>query len=194
MRILVVSSSLAALSRSERLALIFAAQLTKRNVEVQYVSLKDKPLPKFSGHPAIESATYKFLHQSVTTADGLILASPLYNWTFCAELKNFVEHIGSTDDSVTGALFDKVVTFVTAAGLPHSYVGGMNLASSLMLDFKCVINPYQLYVDDRQWDKGEENDEVLAAAALRRLEKTVDVMIDLTKLLIGRSYTSRWDV
>ena len=47
MRSLVLSSSLDVSSRSEQLARIYAAALTANGVEVQFLSLKDYPLPRF---------------------------------------------------------------------------------------------------------------------------------------------------
>ena len=98
---------------------------------------------------------------------------------------------GSTppNGSLRGAWFGKVVTFAGAAGLPHSYMALGNLATTLMLDFKCVINPYQVYVHNRHWAADELSDEAHA-----RIDKTLGVMLELTTLLKPRSYTSDWEL
>ena len=67
-----------------------------------------------------------------------------------------------------GAFFDKVVTFVNAAGLPHSYMAYTSLANSMMLDFKCIINPYNVYVHNRHWD----GNDALINDAQKRIEKS----------------------
>jgi len=137
------------------------------------------------------SGAYQYLHRETLAADSLIFASPVYNWGFCGELKKYIEAVGSTpeDGSLHGAFYDKVLTFVCAAGVPHSYMAFGGTALSMMLDFKCVINPYQLYVHNRHWD-----DDRMIAEKKTRLAKTMDVAIDLTEGLSHRSYTSTWEM
>ena len=64
-----------------------------------------------------------------------------------------------------------------------------SVAMSMMLDFKCVINPYQLYVHNRHWD-----DPVMMTKKQERLEKTMKVAIELTQGLSNRTYTSTWEI
>ena len=196
MRSLVLSSSLDASSRSERLARAYAEALAERGVEVRKCSLKDYPLPRFDNGPAIAAdPSYRALHAAASEADGLVLAGPVYNWGCCAELKRFVEVVGTTppDGSLRGPFFDKVVTFVNAAGLPHSYMAFAPLAVSMMLDFKCVINPYHVYVHNRHWS-GAAPDDVLVEEASDRLRKSALVMADLMRCLAKRECRSGWEV
>jgi len=132
MRILIVSSSLDVASRSERLATMCSDYLISTGKDAQFLSLKDYPLEGFDKSKLDDSEVYLLLHKMVTEADGLVLASPVYNWGCCAELKKFIEYVGSTtpDGKVRGAFFDKVVTFVNNAGLPHSYMAFTSLAAS----------------------------------------------------------------
>ncbi|MDE2829720.1 MAG: NAD(P)H-dependent oxidoreductase, partial [Gemmatimonadota bacterium] len=117
---------------------------------------------------------------------------PVYNWACCSELKKFVEYIGSTPPggSLRGAFYDKIVMFVNAGGLPHSYIAFASLATSLMLDFKCIISPYNVYVHNDNWvGEGELDDKRKA-----RLYKSLDVLIELAERLQDRSYTSNWEI
>jgi len=191
MNILVVSSSARRQSRSEVLALRSADVLTAFGAEARVLRLQDHPLPRFDDGDLTVVPEYRFWHAAVSEADGLVLASPVYNWGCCAELKRLIEFVGSTppDGSVLGALFDKVVTFVNAAGLPHSYMAFAPLATSLMLDFKCIINPYNVYVHSRHWEG-----DGLAPQAQARLEKAMRVMVELTSLLKARTYQSSWEI
>ncbi len=189
MKILIVSTSLTQHSRSERLAKRCLDVLNGLDVQTQYLSLKDYPLPPFDGAAIQDDLNYQFLHAAVSSADGLVLASPVYNWSSCAELKKFIEHIGSTDSETTGAFYDKVITFVHASGLPHSYMAVAPLATSLMLDFKCIINPYFVYAHNRHW----ENEE-LSAELDARIKKSMEVMVELTTLLAKRNYSSTWSL
>ena len=132
MRFAIISTSLDPNSRSEKLAEDCRVYLTERGQEARLILLKDHPLPPFDNATIFESEAYRFLHRAVSDADGLVLASPVYNWGCCAELKKFIEAVGSNppDGSLRSALFDKVVTFVNSAGLPHSYMafGGTALS------------------------------------------------------------------
>ena len=82
-----------------------------------------------------------------------------------------------------------MVTFAGAAGLPHSTMAFGALANTLMLDFKCVVNPYQIYIHNRHWTEDGLTDE-----AHTRIDKTLMVMLELTTLLRGRSYSSDWEL
>ena len=190
MNILVVSSSLEPHSRSEVLARRCADWLSGK-CGVQFVTLKDYPLDGRDLHDLGRSLHYSTLHRMVTASDGLVLASPVYNWSCCAELKRFVEIVGTTppDGSVRGAFFDKLVTFVNAAGGLFSYPAFTGLANSMMLDFKCIINPYNIYADNRDWAEGTLSDRLQ-----KRLAKSMDVLLELTTLLKARTYRSEWEL
>jgi FMN reductase len=192
MRVLVVSSSLDGASRSERVGAKFAEALGSLGSMCDVISLKDHPLPRFDNGSALaDDANYKTLHELTLRADGLVLCSPVYNWTLSAELKQFIEAVGTTppDGSLRGAFFDKIVTFVAAAGLAHSYMAFSSLAMSMMLDFKCIINPYQVYVHNRHWN-GDE----LSSDMVRRIDKSADVMVQLMRGLSSRTYRSDWEM
>jgi NAD(P)H-dependent FMN reductase len=192
MQALVVSSSLDEKSLSEELGRRYVVALRDNDVEAEFVSLKNYLLPRFDNGDGISADTsYQALHPLILEADGLVLASPVYNWGCCAELKRFVEVIGTTppDCSLRGAFFDKVVTFVSAGGLPHSYMSIGAMAISMMFDFKCVINPYHVYVYGEQWQDGE-----LREDASSRLDKSAAVMDELMRGLSQRTYRSNWEV
>ena len=192
MRSLVLSSSLDPASRSEQLARIYADSLSKHGVEVQFLSLKDFPLPRFDNTDQIlADASYRALHDASSKADGLVLASPVYNWACCAELKRFVEVVGTNppDQPVRGPFFDKIVTFVNAAGLPQSYMAWTSLAVSMMLDFKCIVNPYVVYADNSCW-----SGDSLVEATSNRVRKSAGVMAELMRCLATRDYRSKWEI
>jgi FMN reductase len=190
MKTLVVSSSLDPKSRSEELARRCEAYL-RNGSEVRFVTLKDYPLQGRDLHEPLQSEAYRRLHEFVSEADGLVLASPIYNWGCCAELKRFVEVVGTTppDGSLRGPFFDKVVAFVNSAGLPHSYMAFSGLAMSMMLDFKCIISPYNVYVTSRDWETGS-----LSQSAQERIAKSMDVFSQLVSLLKARTYRSGWEI
>jgi NAD(P)H-dependent FMN reductase len=189
---LVVSSSLDASSRSERLAVAYVEALAQNGVEAQLLSLKDYPLPRFDDSEAILlDASYRTLHEAASRASGLVLAGPVYNWGSCAELKRFVEVVGTTPPggSVRSPFFDKIVTFVNAAGLPHSYMAFSGLAVSMVVDYKCILNPYNVYAHERHW-----SGDILCDEVTKRLRKSASVMAELQRLLAKRNYRSEWEI
>ncbi|WP_412474887.1 hypothetical protein ACK83U_23745 (plasmid) [Rhizobium sp. WW22] len=61
---------------------------------------------------------------------------------------------------------------------------------SLMLDFKCVINPYVVYATERDWLDGTISSDSLQA----RLQKTIEVQLELSSKLRSRAYSSDWEI
>lgn len=94
MLVLIVSSSLDDSSRSERLAHLFEDALAAEGSETEFVSLRDKVLPRFDNSEELEKhPAYQDLHGLVSGAEGLVLAGPVYNWGCSAELKRFYEFV-----------------------------------------------------------------------------------------------------
>ena len=191
LRLSVVSSSLDPESRSRQIAERCVEKLRARQVDATFIDLRVTKLGRFDNDTVYGTPEYAELHAQIAQADGLLLCTPIYNWSVSSELKRLIEVTGSTppDGSLRSAWFDKVVTFAGAAGLPHSYMAFGTLATTLMLDFKCVVNPYQIYVHNRHWVEGELSEEAHA-----RIDKTLGVMLELTTLLRPRSYTSDWEI
>ena len=190
MKILIISSSFNKDSKSKILAEVCMQNLIK-NAEVKIVELESYKLSGNDLHNPLESPSYVELHKLTLEAEGLILASPIYNWSICSELKKYIEIVGSTppDRSLKGAFFDKIITFVNSAGLPHSYMGFTEIAMSMMLDFKCIINPYNIYAHDRNW-----NEKKLDKKIENRIGKSMKVFTELITKLNPRAYTSSWEI
>ena len=85
--------------------------------------------------------------------------------------------------------FDQVVTFITSGGLPHSYTAHGPLAVSLMLDFRCIINPFTVHAANEDWTDTHEP----SARLQERLERALNVKVDLARRLQGRA-SSEWSV
>ena len=187
----VISSTLDVDSRSRVLALRAVESLRDAGHEAALVDLAEANLPAFDNGAAFDNARFKEIYDLIRTADAVVLASPVYNWGLGSNLKNLIETTGATwEGQRTAAWFDKVVTFICAGGLPHSYMGYTGLAGAMMLDFKCVINPYAVYSTDRDWD----GPEAPSGQLLDRLEKTMTVHMELATLLGGRTYSSGWEI
>lgn len=64
------------------------------------------------------------------------------------------------------------------------------LGQSLMLDFKCVINPYTAYISERDW----ESPDALETGRADHLAKTLSVHAEFSELLANRTYSSGWEI
>ncbi|MBM7769686.1 NAD(P)H-dependent oxidoreductase [Glutamicibacter nicotianae] len=186
----VISCSLDPASLSRGLAVQASQILQNRGHNSEVVDLAEFELPVFDNSEIFSDPGFKLLHQRIRESDGVVLAFPIYNWAPNAAVKSLIEATGATGDGRnTSAWFDKVVSFVCSAGLPHSYMATTSLAGSLMNDFKCVINPYSAYFSGRDWEKGKLSDD-----RTKRLTKTMHVHAEFATLLSSRSYTSTWEV
>ncbi len=191
MQILVLSSSLDEESRSRELGRACQKVLEERGIKTVFVDLSHLDIPNFDNSTIYKTEVYRQLHRATSESDGIVLCSPVYNWGMSAELKKYVEYIGSTPPggSFEGALFDKVITFVSAGGLPHSYTAFREMATSLILDFKCIINPYHIYAHNRHWQDG-----TLLEEKKQRIDKSMSVLVELCALLADRTYSSTWEL
>ena len=117
-------------------------------LEVDFLDLRDVALPLCTGEPAqseAERAAVNEARQWVTNIEAMLIASPVYNYSLSAALKNFIEWTGK-------AWQDKPVGFCCAAGGRSSYMAVMGLANALMLDFRCWVVPRFIYSSAEQVD------------------------------------------
>lgn len=190
-KITILSCSLDPESRSRRIAREAERLLQERRCEVEFIDLREIELPAFDNSTCYVHPAYERLYHAIHDADGVLLAVPIYNWAVGSAAKNLIELTGATGEGARkSAWFDQIVTFVCSGGLPHSYMAYGSLAMSLMLDFKCVINPYVVYATDRDWHDEAIPSDTLAA----RLRKTVDVKLELSSRLSSRTYASDWEI
>lgn len=191
MNFTILSCSLATESRSRAIARRAEQLLAKSGHLVSFIDLRERPLPHFDNDTAFDHPSFSEIHQAIDTADGVFIASPVYNWGVGSVAKNLVEITGATgENGRRAAWFDKVVTFLCSGGLPNSYMAYGSMAFSLMLDFKCVINPYAVYADNRDFSNNGEFGSRLVA----RIEKTVAAKIEISEALKQRTYRSDWEV
>jgi NAD(P)H-dependent FMN reductase len=188
--VLIVSCSLDPLSQSRLLALDAARRLEDRGACVEVMDLQEMRLPAFDNAEAHDHWGVVGLKRAIVGADAVLIAAPVYNWSLGSAAKNMVEVTGATgENGRKAAWFDKFVTFLCAGGLPHSYTAYAGLASSMTLDFKCILNPYMVYATDRDFTDG-----VFSEALSLRMEKTLDVALELAAALRNRTYSSDWEI
>lgn len=145
--VLLVSCSLNPESRSRLLAEAARERFDELNEAVEFVDLRELPLPMCDGATTYGDANAKRLSELGSQADAIVLAAPIYNFGVSASAKNLVELTGR---SWSG----KVVGMLLAAGGQGSYMSGMGLANSLMLDFRCLVIPRFVYADANAFADG----------------------------------------
>lgn len=188
---LVISTSLDVASKSRGLAVEVQTELERLGETTQLLDLNKIDLPAFDNGTVFDSESFARTHLLICEAESVVLAVPIYNWSVGSSAKNLIEATGATgEDGRKAAWFDKLVTFVCAGGLPHSYMAYSTLATSMMLDFKCVVNPYVVYATDRDWDEPGQLRPLLRS----RLQKTVAVHSELNNRLRSRTYSSDWEI
>jgi FMN reductase len=174
MNYLVISTSLSPRSKSRILARAAAAQLETEPGTVEFVDLAELEIPFCDAAGCYSSADVIALKAKIEEADGIVLATPIYNYTIGSSAKNLIELTGK-------AWTEKVVAFLCAAGGPHSYMSVMTVASSLMLDFRSVIVPRFVYAMGGSFADGEIADPEVEA----RIEGMTTSFAHMTRCLRG---------
>src|SRR6188768_2460981 len=169
---LVVSASGNPDSNSRRMARLAFDYLQGAKVDCEWIDLRELSLPLCDADACYAEPGAQKLTRAVQSADGIIVAAPVYNYDVSAMAKNMIELTGS-------AWEDKVVGFLCAAGGMSSYMSVMAYANSLMLDFRCVIIPRFVYATGSAFDGDTPADEKIVA----RTEQVAAELIRFTKAL-----------
>ena len=156
MNLLVLSASLNPESNSRLLAREAHRALATAGHAATLADLRELPLPPCDGAAAYKHEATARARTLVAGADGILVATPIYNYDANAALKNLVELTGK-------AWENKVVGFACSAGGQASYMSIMALANSLMLDFRCTIVPRFVYATE-----GDFSGETIANADVAR--------------------------
>ena len=115
---------------------------------IEFFDLQDNPLPMCDGDKCYDLPEVLEFREKVKNADGIIMATPVYNFNVSSGAKNIVELGGSM-------LYDKIFGFMCAAGGRNGYMSVMSLANSLMLDFRCYIIPKFVYATKHDFENGK---------------------------------------
>ena len=171
---LVVSTSGNPDSNSRRMGRLAFSHLQKAKVDCVWLDISELGLPLCDADKCYTQPSAQKVSKAVEAADGILIATPVYNYDVSAAAKNFVELTGS-------AWEDKVVGFLCAAGGMNSYMSVMAFANSLMLDFRCVIIPRFVYATGRAF----ENDELKDDKVGERIAELAAELIRFTESLRG---------
>ena len=153
--------------------LAFAA-LQKARADCTWLDISELGLPLCDADKCYTQPSAQKVSKAVEAADGILIATPVYNYDVSAAAKNLVELTGS-------AWEDKVVGFLCAAGGMNSYMSVMAFANSLMLDFRSVIIPRFVYATGRAFEGEELKDTKVGA----RIEEVAGELMRFTQALRG---------
>jgi len=169
---LIISSSLHPTSRSRILAGEVARRLEAAEAGVEWFDLAERSLPMCDGATAYGDAEVGTLSELIEQADAIFVAAPVYNYDVNAALKNAIELTGK-------AWTGKVVAMLLAAGGRGSYMSGMGLANSLMLDFRCWIVPRFVYATGESFEGDALADEDVDRRIDQLIAETLRVSLAL---------------
>src|SRR3954464_3103234 len=169
---LVVSTSGNPDSNSRRMGRIALRHLEKAKAECAWLDISELNLPLCDADACYTQPGSRKVGKAIETADGILLATPVYNYDVAAAAKNLVELTGK-------AWEDKVVGFLCAAGGMSSYMSVMAYANSLMLDFRSVIVPRFVYATGSAFGDGDLADEKIIA----RIEQVAAEVVRFTEAL-----------
>ncbi len=168
---LVVSTSGNPDSNSRRMGRTAFAHLQKLKVDPTWLDLREMDLPICDADKCYGTPGAQKLSKAIKSADGIIVAAPVYNYDVSASAKNMIELTGS-------AWEEKVVGFLCAAGGMSSYMSVMAYANSLMLDFRTIIIPRFVYASGDAFEGDNVDGEVA-----QRIEQVAEELVRFTKAL-----------
>ena len=162
MQQLIISCSLSPKSRSAIVAKQLASDITGQGDEVELLDLREIELPFCDGGACYGHPNVAKLKDAIMGAEAITLAVPIYNYGVGGTTRNLV--------ALTGDVWtEKVVGFLCAAGGDGSYMAVMNIANSLMLDFRSFVVPRFVYVTGQAFDESRTN--LVDAAVLERIKQ-----------------------
>ena len=174
--ILVISCSLNPKSRSRLLAQAARDAFAERSESVEFVDLQEFSLPFCDGNVAYGDPNAVRLSALGEAADAVLIATPVYNFSVSAATKNLVELTG-------GSWAGKPVGMLLAAGGPGSYMSGMGLANSLMLDFRCLVIPRFVYAGPKAF----ADNRIVDPAVIGRIDELVAELARVARALRDES-------
>lgn len=171
---LVISTSGNPDSNSRRMGREAFKHLQKAGVACEWLDIAELDLPLCNADTCYTNEGAKQLNARIKWADGILIATPIYNYDVSATAKNMIELSGKGWE-------EKVVGFLCAAGGMSSYMSAMAFANSLMLDFRSVIIPRFVYATGQAF----EGDQISDAKIATRVEQLAADLIRFTQGLRG---------
>jgi FMN reductase len=152
--------------------LLDSASASRKNLEVELINLADKKVAFADGRPPEQ---YKddtaAIIKSVRTADGVIIASPVYRGSFTGALKNLLDHLP------VEALAGKPVGIVAMGATLHHYLGVDWHLRDVLTWFGALVVPTSVYLASPDFVDGQLNE-----SAKQDLKDLADAVIKLKEV------------
>jgi FMN reductase len=171
---LVISTSGNPDSNSRRMGRVAFEHLQKQKVDCDWIDISTLDLPLCDADKCYANDAAQKLNKAIEAADGILVATPVYNYDVAATAKNMLELTGDSWE-------EKVVGFLCAAGGSSSYMAVMAFANSLMLDFRTVIIPRFVYATSDAFAGDNPIDKKIG----ERIKQVADELVRFTKALRG---------
>jgi chromate reductase len=180
LRILTIPGSLRKESYNRKLLKLAEIVLVASGAEVDPLDLKDFPFPLFNGDDEAAGLpdNVKAVKTRIAAADGILIASPEYNYTIPGPLKNFIDWTSRQGNPWSG----RVVGMLGASNGPIGTWRMMPHLRASLSGLKAIVIPDQINVREagKVWnDAGELIDEKLPAM----VEKMVTEFLRITAAL-----------
>jgi NAD(P)H-dependent FMN reductase len=151
-RILAFSGSTRTASFNKRLARIAAQGAREAGAEVDFIDLRDYPLPLFDEDIEVAGGlpeNARRLRTLLQASDGLLIASPEYNSSVSGVLKNVIDWASRSEsvDEVPLACFKgRVAALLSASGSGLGGVRGLVHLRSILSNIGVIVLPEQVTV------------------------------------------------
>ena len=148
-KILAFAGSLRKDSTNKKLARIAARAAQLAGAEVTLIDLLDYPLPLYNGDieekEGLPENALK-LKKLMESSDGFIIASPEYNSSFSAVLKNIIDWTSrkaNADEVFLSSFIDKAALLLSASPSPLGGLRGLAALRSLLENIYTIVLPRQ---------------------------------------------------
>jgi len=184
-KVLCFAGSLRKDSLNKKLARAACEAATKAGAEATYVDLKDYPMPIYDGDIEAESGipeNARKLRTLMKSHDAFLIASPEYNSTLSAALKNAVDWTSRPDgDEKSLACFNGKYAGLMAAS-PGALGGlrGLVTVRSMLSNISVIVVPEQIAIAKAQ-EAFDGDGKLTDAKNQQSLEKIAARVVDLVR-------------
>lgn len=185
--ILVLAGSLRKGSFNKLLAKHAAAMLEEAGGTVRHIDLNDYPLPFYNGDleaseglPENARTLKQFFHE----ADGFLIASPEYNSSITAVLKNTIDWVsrkGSADEAALRDFSGKIAAIIAASPGALSGIRGLYHLREILMNINVTVLPAMRAVSAANDNINEHG--IKDEAARRAIEKIAQQLVKVTSAM-----------
>ncbi|MBU0707120.1 NAD(P)H-dependent oxidoreductase [Patescibacteria group bacterium] len=150
-----------------------ARVIEERGFEVDFIDMKEKPLPfldkRYVDYADDAPRLLKELHERLMRADGYLFVTPEYNHSVPAALKNFLDHFGPE-------FYRKPAAVVSYSASKFGGIRVIDHLSDILLALGLIVTPNNMPISQVEKtfdDAGNLNDE----RYIKRVKKFIDSFI-----------------